>query len=203
MRCRFDVPQITDEWVFRDDLMKESDVMLEILDKMEFEQVYNILEKSFPEDERRPFSEQLSMLDIEKYRIWVYKDKGQTAGFIAVWDLQNILFVEHLAVSQNFRNGGLGSRILREFAEMTDKQICLEVEPPETDIAKRRIEFYRRNGFYFNDYEYFQPPISKGKKALKLFIMTSGRAVSREEFTEIRDSIYRNVYETEEHISEQ
>ena len=183
--------------------MKESEIMLEILDKREFEQVYDILEKSFPEDERRPFTEQLSMLDIERYSIWVYKNKGQTAGFIAVWDLQNILFVEHLAVSQNCRNGGLGSRILRELSEMADKQICLEVEPPENDISKRRIEFYRRNGFYFNDYEYFQPPISKGKKAVKLFIMTSGRAVTREEFTEIRDSIYRNVYETEEHISGQ
>ncbi|MBO7288483.1 MAG: hypothetical protein J6V03_00640, partial [Clostridia bacterium] len=77
---------------------------------------------------------------------------------------------------------------------ITNKLICLEVEPPQSEITKRRVGFYKRNGFYLNEYPYIQPPISNGKNPVPLMIMTSGHKVNRKEFNLIKEYIYRNVY---------
>ena len=58
-------------------------------------------------------------------------------------------------------------------------RICLEVELPETEMAARRIGFYERNGFYYNDYFYMQPPIAEGRNAIPLRLMTTGRSAGR------------------------
>ena len=81
---------------------------------------------------------------------------------------------------------------------MTDKDICLEVELPETEKAKRRIAFYERNGFFLNNYEYEQPAYSADKKAVPLLIMTYNKPVSYERFKEIRKELYLHVYEKDD-----
>ncbi|MCI8448180.1 MAG: hypothetical protein HFH30_07230, partial [Eubacterium sp.] len=73
-------------------------------------------------------------------------------------------------------------------------RICLEVELPENDLAKRRIRFYERNGFFLNQYPYVQPSISKGRSPIPLLIMTSGQPVSEKIFQEIKSTLYEYVY---------
>ncbi|MBR7146301.1 MAG: GNAT family N-acetyltransferase, partial [Oscillospiraceae bacterium] len=51
------------------------------------------------------------------------------------------------AVREDCRGSGIGSELLDELIGTLPHPICLEVEPPETEIAKRRIAFYERNGF--------------------------------------------------------
>ncbi len=82
-------------------------------------------------------------------------------AFLALWELGDMAYIEHFAVDPDCRNGGLGGKILQKVIEDTDMRICLEVELPETEMAARRIGFYERNGFYYNDYFYMQPPIQK------------------------------------------
>ena len=65
---------------------------------------------------------------------------------------------------------------------------------PETVLAARRIAFYERNGFFLNDFPYLQPPLSNGRDPVPLRVMTSGRAVSREEFERIKALLYTRVY---------
>ena len=71
---------------------------------------------------------------------------------------------------------------------------CLEVELPETDMARRRIGFYMRNGFFLNEYDYIQPPISKGRLPVPLRIMTSGGRITQADFEKIRTVLYKEVY---------
>ena len=97
-------------------------------------------------------------------------------------------------MDSTFRNRGCGSLVLNEVKNKTEKLICLEVEPPETEISKRRVEFYKRNGFFLNNYPYMQPPISKGKSMIPLMIMTSNRSINVNEFTNIKKILYKNVY---------
>ena len=80
-----------------------------------------------------------------------------------------------MPLTESCRGLGLGSKMLKETAKLFEKPLCLEVEPPTTDIARRRIRFYERNGMCFNDYEYVQPPLSEGQNSLPLKIMTSGK----------------------------
>ena len=167
--------------------------LLEILDVTDFDKMFDIMEKSFPIDERRPKEEQKALFEEPLYKVYCV---GKMKAFMAVWEFENFVYLEHFAVSPEYRNEGLGSKMLGALKGMYNKKICLEVEPPETDTASGRIHFYERNGFYLNEYPYIQPPISNGKKEVPLMIMTSGAAVSEKEFKEIKSTLYREVYKT-------
>ena len=74
------------------------------------------------------------------------------------------------------------------------QRFCLEVEPPETETAKRRIAFYERNGFTLNHFPYMQPPLGEDRDPLPLMIMTTGGAIEKDEFEHIRKTLYKKVY---------
>ncbi len=170
--------------------------MLKILDRINFDEAYRLMELSFPEDERRPYREQKELLTNPLYRIYVPEASqgGRLQAFAAVWEFDAIAFIEHLAVDPAYRNRGIGAKLLNELVKSIGKPVCLEVEPPDSEIASRRIEFYKRNHFFFNAYRYIQPPISEGRKAIPLFLMTSERSVTEPEFESIRELLYRHVY---------
>ena len=170
--------------------------MLEIMKKEEFNQVYSIMERSFPTDEYRSYYKQRELLEQPEYCIYVLHSRENTdiLAFLAVWQLSDFTFIEHFASDPNVRGQGLGSGILQEAGRLFSRQICLEVEPPETEMAKRRIAFYERNGFFLNNHPYIQPPVCEGKQALPLMIMTSAGRIGTERFEEIRTELYRKVY---------
>lgn len=165
--------------------------MIEKMKRADFDKVFAIMEQSFPTDERRPYGEQKKLLDNPAYSIYI---TPLLDAFIAAWEFEDFVFIEHFAVDSSHRNTGLGSRILTEFLENQNKTVCLEVELPDTELSKRRIGFYERNGFFLNEYEYFQPPISKGKKIVPLKIMTSKEQASQATFEKIRNILYNEVY---------
>lgn len=170
--------------------------MLYKMREEEFATVYKIMSESFPVDERRTFDEQIGLLTNPLFEILVWKDGdfGDVKGFISTYRLEGICFVEHFAVSEKYRNEGIGRSVLKKLLEEQEK-VCLEVEPPETEQARRRIEFYRRNGFYTNEYPYIQPPISKGTKPIPLIIMTTGGVIDEREFLRIKNELYGKVYQ--------
>ena len=172
---------------------------LETLQVKDFDKVYSIMEESFPIDERRTYEEQKELLDNELYNIYVLYDSknDDIKAFIAIWQFDDFAFVEHFAVSSLYRNCGIGAFILQEVKKLLSSMICLEVELPEEEMAKRRIGFYERNGFYYNDYEYMQPAISKDRNEIPLKIMTSGGKVTEDRFNEMKDILYQYVYGVE------
>ena len=87
-----------------------------------------------------------------------------------------------------------GAELLKEITSFYQKTICLEVEPPADEMTKRRVDFYKRNGFFLNEYPYTQPPISKGKNPVPLMIMSSGKELSEPEFHIIKEKLYCEVY---------
>ena len=173
--------------------------MLQKILQKDFDKVYSIMEESFPIDERRTCEEQKELLNNKLYSIYILSDieNDNIKAFIAIWQFDDFAFIEHFAVSSSYRNGGIGAFILQEVKKLLSCMICLEVELPEEEMAKRRIGFYERNGFHYNDYEYMQPPISKGRKEIPLRIMTSGEKVTENRFIDIRDLLYKYVYNVE------
>ncbi len=161
----------------------------------EFDQAYAIMAASFPKSELRPHEEQRALLDKPEYRLLLLGDEnGKPIGVAAVYDFPTVLFIEHLAVAPSLRGGGYGSKLLQMLMASTDKPLCLEVEHPDTEMAARRIGFYQRNRFFLNDYPYTQPPITRGQPPVELLIMSTGRTLEREEFEELKDLLYREVY---------
>ena len=51
------------------------------------------------------------------------------------------------AVDPAQRNGGHGKNVLNHLCQLLQHPIVLEVEMPEEEMAQRRINFYKRQGF--------------------------------------------------------
>ena len=160
--------------------------MIRQFDREDFDSVYAIMEKSFPRDEHRPYEEQKALLDNEHYNIRVATDGGKVVAFIAYWKLKNLLYIEHFATDPECRGRGIGAMILSDICRENDGTVCLEVEPPETEMAKRRIGFYQRNGFYLCPCPYVQPAISKGRTPVPLQIMSTKGVLDEAEFEMVK-----------------
>lgn len=163
--------------------------MLQRINETNFPEIYRIMQASFSDDEYRPYDEQLALFEEPEYRIYY-----MPAGFLAVWEFESFIYIEHFAVDPAIRNSGTGSAMLQELVKQYQKPICLEVELPEDELTRRRIGFYERNGFVFNEYPYIQPPISKGKSPVPLRIMTYGSAITQDTFEEMKRVLYQRVY---------
>lgn len=168
--------------------------MLREMQTHEFDTIFDLMFQAFPASERRPKEAQKALLQKKEYHICVYELDGRICGFLALWVLDGFLFLEHLATDSSVRNQGIGRRILEAVLKNAEQRIILEVEPPETELARRRIGFYERNGFFFNDYPYVQPSLTDGCPEIPLHLMSSGGTLTQQEFTSFRDRIYRGVY---------
>ena len=169
--------------------------MLTLFNKANFTQFYNILTESFPPDEIRSEQEHLELLDRPEYTVWAVYDQQELQGFLTVWDLGDTAFIEHFAVRSDRRNSGLGSKMLKALSQKLGKQLCLEAELPETDMARRRLGFYCRNGFFVNHYPYLQPALEEGKNPVPLHILTTEAPLTEETFIKLKAKIYKSVYD--------
>ena len=170
--------------------------MLEVYKKGSFEEIYKIMQKSFPVSEIRSKSGQEELLYDNRYKIYCYKKDAVIVGVLCVWEIEIGCFLEHFAILPHLRGQGIGSDMLKEFLA-TVKQgelIFLEAEPITDDVTQRRINFYKRMGFYLNNYDYCQPAFSPTLPAVPLKIMTYGKPLSEEEFLAVKRSVYSEVY---------
>lgn len=161
----------------------------------EFDEVYELMVTSFPSSERRSYEDQKALLKKRNYEIKTNRnDKGELLSFMAIWQLDTSHFIEHLAVSPLSRGGGIGGKVMKELIEESEKPVLLEVEHPETEIAKKRIQFYERLGFHLNTHDYIQPPIQAGEEPLPLHIMSYPDPISAEEFKIFKNDIFSELY---------
>lgn len=169
--------------------------MIRLLAYNEFDEMFALMEKSFPLDELRTYEDEKALLERPEYNAYVLTEgSDDIIGFITVWKFDGFSYIDHFAVSPILRNGGIGGKILAETLNLFKERVCLEVESPDNELACRRIGFYTRNGFYLNDYGYIQPPISEGRNPIPLLIMTNGCKIDRDEFERIRATLYERVY---------
>lgn len=146
--------------------------MVELLKFEDFDQMYSIMEQSFPYDEYRGYEGQKQLFENPEYKVFIHRNEEtkEIDGFLSAWEFDDILFFEHFAVSSKVRNGGIGGRMLREVLTQVNKLTCLEVELPEGELEKRRISFYERNGFCYNPYPYTQPSIAPGREPFRFVL---------------------------------
>lgn len=160
-------------------------------------EIWNIYIDSFPEDERRSIELQKEALKKPGYNLIPILIGEKIIGFMATWDLDDFIFIEHYAINQKYRGRGYGRKFLKSMLNKCKKKLVLEVERPTTDIAKRRIKFYQGLNFHLNHFRYIQPPYDRSKKPISLMIMTYPGPIDQGEFYEIKDRLYNTVYEVD------
>ena len=166
-----------------------------LLEKQDFSDIYDLLEASFPHSEFREREAQAALFDKAPYRVYGLREGEKLLALCALWELPGWRYLEHLAVAPEARNGGLGGRFLDGLT--ADRPCVLEVELPETDLARRRIGFYRRHGFAWNDYAYMQPALRSTESPIPLRLMTRNAPLPEAEFHRLKEEIYRTVYGVE------
>lgn len=163
----------------------------------EFSMVYEIMRQAFPIAEIRTYEKAYSLLNNEGYKISVIRDyKNRIGGFIAVWDFDKFLFIEHFAVSKRIRGAGIGSEMMKEYLNQNKKPVIIEVEGQETRDAKRRVEFYRRLGFTLSKFGYMQPTLQSTSQELYLKIMSYPSGITEDEFYNFKKIVFSQVYKT-------
>ena len=146
-----------------------------------FNLVYEKMTAAFPYEERRDFLDQKECLTNNYFKFFEIFDNETDVGFITLWLFEEFVFIEHLAIDEEKRAGGYGSKTIGLIKGIYKKPIILEAEAPETDQQIKRIRFYNRQGFKMNDYEYEQPSYHGGE-GVPLKILSYPELLSQDEF---------------------
>ena len=157
----------------------------------DFDFVFSEITKNFIPDEYRERKEALELFENGKYEIIYFMNNEENVGFITIWPLSDFVFAEHFVIYEKYRNKGYGSEALRALKSLFPK-IVLEAEPAFAELQKRRLDFYKRNGFFENPEEYMQPAFRKGGNEVPLRIMSFPALLDN--FEEAVSLIKKEVY---------
>ncbi len=162
----------------------------------DFEEIYSLVRTTFPKEECYPYDYHYKALMRPSFfgRKLVLDNKIK--AFVTGFQQKNYLFLDYFAVDKNLRGQGIGGKFLKKVIESVQCPVILEVELPETEMAKRRIVFYERLGFQLNTYPYRMPLIAEGFGDTPLYIMSYPLALAKKEFDILSQDIYCHVYQT-------
>ncbi len=155
----------------------------------------DLYEQSFPIEERRDYSLVLDIYKTDSLSLNIIYDNQTKVGILNIWDFNDFLYIEHLAISKQYRNRQIASKVLEQLNSQ-NKLIILEVELPNDELSKRRIGFYERNSFTIQPYFYMQPPYRKGEKGIKMHIMANTQMpINKTIYEKIIKVVEKKVYE--------
>ena len=154
--------------------------------KKDFDIAQSLYISAFPKDERRPIKSITELLQEDYFEFIPLYTDNEFVGFATLWMFEKFAYLEHFAIRPEKRNGGIGfafikalqensikdSKLIFTLPQKTIKNIVIEVEKPDNEIARKRIGFYERLGFKILDNYYFQPPYSKENSGLEMKVMT-------------------------------
>ncbi len=166
----------------------------DILDKR-FCHAMQLLEASFPKEERRTAERQLSVLSHPDYRLCLATDDENIVGAVGFFVTPDFLYLENFCTDPSARNCGYGTAILqRLISEYADRLFVLEVELPTDDLKRRRIGFYKRNGMLLNEgIDHIMPHYDLADPDVHLLVMTHQRPITAKEYAVLKQYLADNV----------
>lgn len=119
------------------------------------------LREAFPRQELKPFAAMKKLVQAGAYHPVGAWEGEDLVGYALLWESPGgrYVLIDYLGVTAARRNGGLGGELLRQLRERFAARdgILVETEVPEGGsedaLRRRRMDFYRRNGFTFLDYD--------------------------------------------------
>ncbi|MDR0892856.1 MAG: GNAT family N-acetyltransferase [Mediterranea sp.] len=155
-----------------------------------------LLVDSFPPDEYRQLEQLREYTDrVGNFYNNIIFDDDLPIGFLTYWEFERFYYFEHFATNPALRNGGYGRRTLEYLCSQLKLPIVLEVERPGgTEMAARRICFYRRLGFTLWRKDYHQPPYKPDDRSIPMYLMVHGDLQPQRDYEMIRRQLYTAVY---------
>lgn len=142
----------------------------------------NLYQNSFPIFEQRTDEHQLKAFSFQNYHLDVYVEEKTFIGFIAYWEFDEYLYIEHFAIAPELRGKGYGGTVLNLLKASMEKPLLLEIDPVTDAVSANRLHFYEQNGFYSNPYEHIHPPYRDNYQGHSLVILTTKGQITRETY---------------------
>lgn len=158
-----------------------------------FDSVYEKMKAAFPYEERRDYNDQKECSEIKYFNCFEILDGESPVGFVTPWIFDEFVYIEHLAIDEDKRSGGYGSKTVEKIKDFYKKPVILEAEAPQTEQQIKRIRFYERLGFKVNDYKYMQPSYHGGE-GVPLMILSYPSLLSQAEFDYFVSTTRKYVY---------
>lgn len=150
-----------------------------------------IYTSSFPKEERRDVKDWEKLIDENSiFSLNIIQKNNSVLGIITLWDFTSFLYIEHFAIKKEFQNNGFGKQILEKISKNFLKPIILEIEIPNNDLSKRRLQFYKRNGFDEYPEKYIQPSYRNDNCRIEMILMHKKEFP----FATAKETIYQQVY---------
>lgn len=166
---------------------------MQLISKRSFDKAYELLNKSFSKGELRTYDNLLSLY--EEGSIQIYTLNNTLDAICVTWKVFDYEFIEYLCVHPSCQGMGLGSHVLSFFK---DKKILLEVSEIEDEISRKRVAFYKRNGYYYYRLGYTQPALHEVVNTHQLHLMSYPKEIDIKEYENIRKEIFSHVYGVKE-----
>lgn len=152
---------------------------------------------SFPNIERRDFSEieNTIYLNLRIFDFKVVSENNLLIGILGIWNFENFLYIEHLAIEKSLRGRSYGKILINIIKNHFPKPIIIEVEPPREELSIRRIRFYNQLGFILLNEPYSQPPYRGKNPFIELRLMVySNNKIQDLDIKTIINKIHKKVY---------
>jgi GNAT superfamily N-acetyltransferase len=164
-------------------------------DDEHWQEAIDLYTTSFPERERRDIKALEIVLTDKRFHAVKFVINNGFAALMFYWQLDNLIFLEHLAVTKEMQGKAIGKQMMEWLLNVPVPYYLLEVEHPFDDDSRRRIAFYERLGFSTNHYEYFQPPYRATDDPLPLLLMSRPSISGIETFQLLTKELHEVVYD--------
>lgn len=164
-----------------------------LVTEKDFDIVYSKMTSAFPYEERRDSYDEKECLKDSRFKLLSLIDGDISVGFVALWILDGFIFLEHIAVDEDKRSSGYGSKAIELIKAEFNMPIILEAEAPLTEQQIKRISFYERLGFIVNDNPYTQPSYHGGE-GVPLMLLSFPDPLSDADFCKFIEETRKSAY---------
>ncbi len=164
-------------------------ILNENFDAERLEQIHDLYEISFPEDEKMPFRIVLQKREAGVMRLFSVEDGGAFIGFCNITLCEDALTLNYFAILPEKQNQGYGTAVVSLLIQKyPDKSIVIDIEDDEVEAEnaeqrKKRKAFYERLGFSVM-------PFRLTIFGVPSLIMSSGRKYNFEEYKNIFAQVF-------------
>lgn len=171
----------------------------------DWNKLVGLYEQAFPVNERQPNQVIANRLEQKECKLYVADMNNTFLGFAILWNFESneILFLDYLAVDENYRNQGIGKFLMAKLIDEASEnkyRLLIEIENPNEggNLEERnsRYEFYKRFGFkHIAFVDYMLPPLN-GSDPTSMFLLTLPEIFieEKDKLCSIIKELYAKVY---------